>query len=80
MGGIDDIIRVREGQRGPDRFGRNVAGCIIWMRDGSVWFHPYSGGAPHKLQRDDGYYPETAELQVEMTRTLMDTAIGDYDG
>lgn len=51
---IDDIVKIEEGvmvaRRRDMSDGTNWierrSGARLYMRDGTVWFHPYSGGAP----------------------------------
>lgn len=47
-----EILQVTEGYRVFKRsaLGRRwTTGSLVTMKDGSLWFHPYSGAAPKKL-------------------------------
>lgn len=43
-----DILKAEEGVYLASHWGA-APGARLTMRDGSVWFHPYSGGAPKCL-------------------------------
>lgn len=51
---IADIVRIDASQRREvrTRYGARywAYGEVLTMRDGTQWLHPYSGGAPIKLE------------------------------
>lgn len=53
MGAVRDIVRVVEGLTHHHRLYGTLTGAVLWMRDGSKWFHPYKGGAPICMEKSD---------------------------
>ena len=45
---------LREGQIGRDKHGELCKGVRLWMRDGTIWFHPYSGREPVREDLEKG--------------------------
>lgn len=49
---ISDIVSIKVEAKYFDYgggFGRYISGETLEMKDGSRWFHPYTGGAPLRL-------------------------------
>jgi len=47
----DQIAAIEVGTlyKGDTETGHLLPGEYLTMKDGSVWFHPYNGGAPRKI-------------------------------
>lgn len=57
---IDDIVSIQRTTRYYEEGDRTLPGEALTMKDGSTWFHPYTGGRPICVIRP--------ELERQMSR------------